>query len=279
MIKDFSDSFKAYLYDRTTSPLFAAFAVSWCVWNYEMILTIFSDWSVDRKIYFIQSTLYPCDPWSPWWLNYLSHSLDLFFYPFVSAVAVLLLYPIPSKWVYIKWKSHQIQMHDKKLELEKTKLVSTEIHEKLRSEYFEMKAKFQSELRAKDEEIESLQESINKLKKDEVDTSSDDEADESRILQKDDQRAAEVNDNFNQNYEFKEEDLKLIFKTLAEEGDYIEANRLKEMLRSRAGIGKTKTQYCLDQLERDGLIPSANNQYISLTPKGRKIAVEQEIIE
>ena len=76
VFQDFSDSFKAYLYDRTTSPLFGAFAASWIAWNYEIILTIFSGWEVDKKIEFINTVLLPDNISEPPWYNFFIHSLD-----------------------------------------------------------------------------------------------------------------------------------------------------------------------------------------------------------
>lgn len=36
-------SMKAFLYGRSSSPLFGAFIVSWAVWNYRVIITLLSN--------------------------------------------------------------------------------------------------------------------------------------------------------------------------------------------------------------------------------------------
>lgn len=278
MIKDFSDSFKAYLYDRTTSPLFGAFVVSWSVWNYEMILTIFSGWSVDKKIDFIQSVLYPNNPDLPWWGNYLSQSLDLFFYPFISAVVVLWLYPLPSKLVYTEWKKHQINMHNERLTLEKAQIVSTEVYEELRSEYFEMKAKLQSDLRERDEEIEYLQDLINKSKEDEIPSTKSAEPEESSILHNEHDSQKELTGpTADQNYKFKDDSMMLVFTVLANAEDtYLSSQELKNKMSIEKQMGSVATEYYLDKLEEDGLINDASSDYLRLTQKGRKVAVEQK---
>lgn len=41
-MNDIFKSLKAYLYDRSVSPLTGAFIMSWSVWNYRVFLTIFA---------------------------------------------------------------------------------------------------------------------------------------------------------------------------------------------------------------------------------------------
>lgn len=271
MFQDFSDSFKAYLYDRTTSPLFGAFAASWSVWNYEIILTILSDWSVDQKMYFMETTLFPSDPCENWLYNYFFHSLDLFFIPFFWAIFILLAYPWPSRKIYSIWKGHQIKLHDKKLQLEKTQLVSNEVHEKLREEYFNLKAKLQSELRVKNEEIEFLQDSLNNYQRQTQEVSEDLPFPE----------VVSENHGFSEDghgsYQFKDDDAVTIFKTIAKyDGKDIEnlmyANHIIKEL------GKTKLRYYLDQFEKDGIITVSMNNYVYLTKPGRIVAVEQGFV-
>lgn len=268
MLQDFSDSFKAYLYDRTTSPLFGAFTFSWAVWNYEVILTILSGWSVDKKIYFMETTLFPYDPCESWLFNNFIHSLDLFFLPLISAVIILLVYPFPSQWIYVQWKSHQVKMHDAKLKLEKVQLVSNDVHEKLREEYFNLKTKLQNEIRTKDEEIEFLQKSLN------------DKGISSDVVEKDNADIESQNDYEQENligkYEFKDEKAKYVLKAIAN----LDGEAINTLISNNAflkDLGKTKINYYIDQFKRDNLVKQTT-KYVYLTERGRIVAVEQKLV-
>ena len=98
MISDITKSIKINLYERISSPLFGSFAISWALWNYQTILIITSSLKVKDKIEYIEKTLYP---------NYYDIILQGFLYPLLMAVVFLLLYPIPSRWIYKYWHTAQ----------------------------------------------------------------------------------------------------------------------------------------------------------------------------
>ena len=58
MIEDISKSIKANMYERATSPLFGAFAISWAIWNYKTILAILSSMTVKEKVSYIENEIY-----------------------------------------------------------------------------------------------------------------------------------------------------------------------------------------------------------------------------
>lgn len=88
---DFIKSIKATLYDRTTSPLFGAFCISWIIWNYELILILFSSMEALEKINFIKLALYP---------TFVECILRGGVYPLITAGAFIYGYPYPAKFVY-----------------------------------------------------------------------------------------------------------------------------------------------------------------------------------
>lgn len=274
MLQDFSDSFKAYLYDRTTSPLFGAFAASWSVWNYELILTIFSDWSVDKKIDFIDTVLFPDNVAESTLYNFFMHSLDLFIYPFFWAVFILLIYPFPSKWVYVRWKNHQIKMHDKRLELEKSQLVSNDEYEKLREEFFSLKSKLQSEIRARDEEIEYLQKKNYSLSTFEI---KDAEPEEKVEKIREEQELTEEYE-AQKTYVFPDKIAEEIFSMLTLSNNFISLDQLLSKLGNSRGLTEVQLLYYLEKLAKDKLISLSNNNSAKLTEYGRRVAVEQNMI-
>jgi hypothetical protein len=48
-VEELIKSIKAYLYERSTSPLLGSFVLAWFVWNYRFMLIVFSDSMVDVK--------------------------------------------------------------------------------------------------------------------------------------------------------------------------------------------------------------------------------------
>ncbi len=165
MLENLTQSFKAHMYERTTSPLFGAFMISWGFWNYKTILTVFSDWKVDEKIKYIEGTIFQVNTIDhPLW-TFLVHSSQLVLFPLLSALVIIIFYPKPAKWIYTFWKAQQIELNNEKLKLEKKALVTQETHQKLKKDFFELKARFDNMVRDKDEEIENLQLSLQDMQK------------------------------------------------------------------------------------------------------------------
>jgi hypothetical protein len=48
-MEDIIKSIKAFLYDRSSSPLFGAFIISWMAWNYRLLMLVLSDTEIDKK--------------------------------------------------------------------------------------------------------------------------------------------------------------------------------------------------------------------------------------
>lgn len=144
---DILNSIKAHLYERSTSPLAGAFVLSWLVWNYRLVMVFLSDLKLDEKFEYI-SMLYP-DVWTCFW----SHA---FFYPFLTALAVVLFYPLPA--VPLFWYSRFVQMIQRKLrqKIEKEKVLSVEESQDIILENIKIKDEFSTQIKRKDEEIAAL---------------------------------------------------------------------------------------------------------------------------
>ena len=58
MLDDFTKSIRSTLYDRVTSPLFGAFFISWCIWNYKLLFVLASSMPVKDKFGYIENVLF-----------------------------------------------------------------------------------------------------------------------------------------------------------------------------------------------------------------------------
>lgn len=99
MLEDISSTFKAHLYDRISSPLSGAFLFSWPAWNWKFLLVVLSDLTAPEKLAYITQNIYPTKE------SALLYGLT---FPLITAIAFILLYPIPSLWAY------KISQHHKK---------------------------------------------------------------------------------------------------------------------------------------------------------------------
>lgn len=65
-MQDIINSFKAHLYERTSSPLIGSFLFYWFICNYKLVMVILDgDMKLNDKFKLIK-TLYPQNIWTPW---------------------------------------------------------------------------------------------------------------------------------------------------------------------------------------------------------------------
>jgi len=103
MIDDVIKTLKAHLYERASSPLFGAFFVSWCLWNYRFLMVVFSSLPVQEKFQLIESTIF-IDKWS-----YATRGSIL---PLITTLLVIFVYPYPAKFVYGFWRRRQKELKE-----------------------------------------------------------------------------------------------------------------------------------------------------------------------
>lgn len=102
-MEDLIKSMKAHLYDRIASPLSGALIISWCFWNYKVLLVIFSSEIIQYKLNFID-TFYAQSFSSFLWTpdSPMSNALiNGMFGPICTAFVYILIYPIFSVPVYM----------------------------------------------------------------------------------------------------------------------------------------------------------------------------------
>ncbi|MBJ2209676.1 hypothetical protein [Pseudomonas carnis] len=91
MLDDITTTIKAQLYDRVTSPLSGAFAISWSIWNWKFIVILISDLNAIEKLRFISLNIFNSQS---------AAILNGFLYPLATAIALIYIYPYPAKLLY-----------------------------------------------------------------------------------------------------------------------------------------------------------------------------------
>ena len=152
---DLIKSFKAQMYDRVTSPLLSSFLISWAAWNHRLFLVIFSsDFKIKEKFQYIDNVLYP---------GLYEVGLRGFLWPLLSALALLLLYPIPGRWIYEYVHNEQKKLKEIQQRIDDETPLSKADAQKLRAEVRKTVTEHVKEIAERDAEIEKLKKSLSEL--------------------------------------------------------------------------------------------------------------------
>lgn len=155
-MEDLIKSIKAHLYERTTSPLFGAFTISWGIWNYKFLVTVFSSMETHLKFDYIATFLYPN--------TYTCLSIGII-YPLLTTLAFIFLYPYPAKFVYSFTRLRQKELKEIKQSIEDKTPLTHEESRKLRRDMAELEIEYEKEIQRKNDENQRLKELIEELKK------------------------------------------------------------------------------------------------------------------
>lgn len=93
---EFYESFKEHIKYRLSNPFTPAFILAWVPWNYRVLLLLFSDYPAVSKVYYI-TWLYDDSPW------YLTGWMFGLVYPLLSALAFVLISPLPAGMISAYW--------------------------------------------------------------------------------------------------------------------------------------------------------------------------------
>jgi hypothetical protein len=141
------DSVKSAVLERSVSPLFGSFLLSWCAWNYRFILTIFSDLKLNEKLDFIDTVLFPNTS------AYIYHGL---LYPLATTAFIIFIYPFPAKWTFQFWRKRQRELRIIRQTIDDETPLTLEESRELRKQMLQQKIEYGDEIKRKDEEIELL---------------------------------------------------------------------------------------------------------------------------
>ncbi|MFA5826725.1 MAG: DUF1413 domain-containing protein [Gallionellaceae bacterium] len=158
-------SIKAFLYDRTVSPLFGAYITAWSVWNYRVIAALLdSDASLSEKMGFIDAyfgiVAYQINGqsyfvWGEVIRGILGPLLLTFFYIYI--------YPLLAEPVYKHSLAKQKALKNVKQDLENARLLTVEESRELMKEIEQIRYKADEEAQKYRIRIASLTETISTL--------------------------------------------------------------------------------------------------------------------
>ncbi len=145
------ETIKTAVAERTVSPLFASFALSWSAWNYRFLMAVISDLKFKEKIDFIDQVLFKS------WDDYL---LRGFVYPLVTTVLIIYAYPYPAKWTFEFWRKRQRELKMLRQKIDDETPLTAEESRELRNQMAEQRIEHATLLSKKDEEIAVLQSKV-----------------------------------------------------------------------------------------------------------------------
>lgn len=152
-LSEFRKSINSVLYERTTSPLYGTFILSWLVCNWKIVFATFTE-----NFFTLGKSR----------ISYIEEIADwqhVFWFPFLSSIVLILIVPFAANGAY--WTSLEFKKwrNNKKNKVEGKILLSVEQSIELRSEILSQEEKFNELLKVKDEEIEKLDKKIQLLSK------------------------------------------------------------------------------------------------------------------
>lgn len=146
IIENFATNVKAQLYERIANPLTSTFVISWLLWNYKVVMVLFSSDSLIHKFAFIHNSIF---------ITFGDALLYGFIYPAISTYIYLFLLPSLSLIVYKKWKKDQEALVSSKNEIEKNRLLTQEESDNLRTEIYDFKEATKKKYKTLEDEKEA----------------------------------------------------------------------------------------------------------------------------
>lgn len=162
---DIIKSTKAFLYDRTVSPLFGAYMTAWSFWNYRVFVALLDgDTSLSEKMEFIDAhfgvVIYQINGH---FYNVWGQVVHGFLGPTLLTLFYLFVYPWLAKPVYKHSLATQKELKDLKQEKENLRLLTIEQSRNLIKEIEQVRYKADEDAEKYRERIASLTETINSL--------------------------------------------------------------------------------------------------------------------
>lgn len=156
MFDELVKSIRLHMSERLTSPLLGAFVVSWCVWNYKVVVILVSKEPVAASFHLIETLVWP---------NQTQLLLRTFAGPLATAMAYLFVYPIPARWVFEYTRMQQRKLLDIRRRIEEETPLTVAESRSLRIESSRIRSELEAELRGKDTELSDLKSEIEELRK------------------------------------------------------------------------------------------------------------------
>lgn len=153
MFEDFIKGVREYISDRFMSPLGASLTVSWCAWNYKVLLIVFSGESAIRKIHLIHLV------YQDFWYS----AFHLAAGPLATAAFYILAFPYPSNWVYSYSLRRRKEALNLKREIDDQTVLTQEESRALRIRFTEMDVQHTTESVRLTSTIDSLKDQLKQV--------------------------------------------------------------------------------------------------------------------
>lgn len=154
MFEDLIKTVKAQLYDRLTSPLLGCFLLSWVIWNYKFIFTLFSEMKTEDKFKFIENYIY---------VGHYAHFIYGLLLPFIITLFFIFIYPYPAKFAYAFFRKRQVELKEIQQKIDDETPLTRDEARKIRSDAVKMSIEFEQEIEKLREENLSLRSIIKKI--------------------------------------------------------------------------------------------------------------------
>ncbi|ELY4158743.1 hypothetical protein SMZ39_001427 [Cronobacter turicensis] len=154
MFEDLIKTVKAQLYDRITSPLLGCFLISWFIWNYKFVFTLFSDMKIQDKFKYIDSVILTEGG---------GYFLRFVVFPLLTTAFFIFIYPYPAKFTYAFFRKRQVELKKIQQELDNETPITKEEAKKIRSDAIKMSIDFEQEIEKLREENLSLRKLLKEL--------------------------------------------------------------------------------------------------------------------
>lgn len=165
-MQDILTSIKAYLYDRSVSPLIGAFIAAWTAWNYRFFIILLSEGLTTPADKFKEIDLL----FAPYSFLIWNHNItisgrliDGALAPAIVALIYLYLYPLIAKPVYEHSLNKQKELREIKQAQEDQRLLSVEESRELYRQLAQMQSKHQNEIDSLNSQISAQSSYIEKL--------------------------------------------------------------------------------------------------------------------
>lgn len=151
-MQDIINSFKAHLYERTSSPLVGSFIFYWLICNYKLIIVLFSDLQPNEKFMEI-ADLYPQKTitlWQGFEIHYLTLLGNGFLIPLILTLIYIFLVPKPALFIYGIWKKNQKEILEVKQKIDDETPLTKEESRKIKQDFYNLQNQYYDLLKHND---------------------------------------------------------------------------------------------------------------------------------
>jgi hypothetical protein len=154
MLQDILKSTQSTISERLSSPLLGSFFLSWCMWNYKLVVVLLSQASVLQTFNIIDTIIFPD------WKSLAFRGLIL---PLATSLAYIFLYPYPYKLIYEFTLRKQRENSSIRQRIQDETPLTLEESRKIRSEMTRIESEYIREIDRQSEEIARLKTSLSQI--------------------------------------------------------------------------------------------------------------------